>query len=750
VFFSIDGSRFEGQHVNGVRQGHGSVVLGAPLQGQYTGEFRNGRPHGKITYDWLNGMSFTGYNEGGRPTRGVLKDTDGRKYDVTYSADCGLFWNNRCKAIPDVFGPLVWPRPPGSQTHCGDAGPPPEPLTKEPTQEQCAKDERELQSQREEEEQRRRQREEEEQRRRQREEEEQLRRQREEEEQRKRQAASALVSGGPPCEVPTESVITWTSNFSDEKKIGEGAFGDVFEGALDINQRQVRVAVKRLKPSIRLQGDETEHRAALSGIRREIHVLSTFFHPNIIRLLGYTSTSAGMTEEMCLIYELGQCGSLEKMLVDAENVQDLSWRSRVRVAAGISRALNYLHCHDPRAPAYHRDVKSANIVLDFGFSPKLIDCGLSKFIPNEQRFGTIMSTRGAVLGTPGYMCPTYQRTGKYEAKSEIFSFGIVLLELLTGRIQGYQQMPENDLYGVYIEDESPLGDNLDTRAGTWSAESADELEKLVRECVATHKRRIASMLAVMRRLVRLEKEFCQATPEERRLTRLTEDLQCELEALRLQAERQQAAHQEAQRECVVCYDQSPQGVGCEGPSSHFICSDCAPRQVQTILQQISPGAYASDQRLECHRAQGGRIKCVLPDCEAFYSETWLARALPDDVFRQYRAAQDEVVEQRLFVQLQERFQEDLAAARAEFQSSSRTAQTAQDEAATEEFMRRQYPNAVQCPTCGAGPVIPENCYDLQAHHGESTRGGRISNACPSCGFFSRERGDWIRWNGRMR
>ena len=140
-----------------------------------------------------------------------------------------------------------------------------------------------------------------------------------------------------------------------------------------------------------------------------------------------------------------------------------------------------------------------------------------------------------------------------------------------------------------------------------------------------------------------------------------------------------------------------------------------------------------------------------PDCcEAFYPETGLARAVSDDVFRQYSAAKDQVVEQRLFEELQQRFQRELAAAMAEFQRSNLAAQSAHNEAATAEFMQRQYPNAVQCPRCGAGPVIPENCYDLQAHHGQNTRGGRISNACPSCGFFSRDRGHWVRWNGQMR
>ena len=83
--------------------------------------------------------------------------------------------------------------------------------------------------------------------------------------------------------------------------------------------------------------------------------------------------------------------------------------------------------------------------------------------------------------------------------------------------------------------------------------------------------------------------------------------------------------------------------------------------------------------------------------------------------------------------------------------NSRAARTAQDTAATAEYLRREYPNAVQCPRCRAGPVIPENCYDLQAHHGEALPPGRgrISNACPSCGFFSRDRNDWVRWDCQL-
>jgi hypothetical protein len=94
----------------------------------------------------------------------------------------------------------------------------------------------------------------------------------------------------------------------------------------------------------------------------------------------------------------------------------------------------------------------------------------------------------------------------------------------------------------------------------------------------------------------------------------------------------------------------------------------------------------------------------------------------------------------------------LMAARREFENGNIVARAEQGAAAAAEFMRRQYPNAVQCPRCHTVPVIPQYCYNLQAHHGElpDTGCGCISNACPSCGFFSRERGDWVRWDGLLR
>jgi len=200
---------------------------------------------------------------------------------------------------------------------------------------------------------------------------------------------------------------------------------------------------------------------------------------------------------------------------------------------------------------------------------------------------------------------------------------------------------------------------------------------------------------------------------------------------------------EACRKCCICLEDKAQGLECG--EHHFICPDCAPQEVERILDKIQEEPTA----LARHREHGGRIECVQTDCRALYAETLLARNVPEDVFRRYRGAQDEAVEQRLFDQLQEQFQQRLDAARAAFEGSG--AKAAQDTAATAEFLRRQFPNAVQCPQCGAGPVIPENCFDLQAYHGERLeRGGRVSNACPQCGFFSRDRGRWARWDGQMR
>ena len=181
----------------------------------------------------------------------------------------------------------------------------------------------------------------------------------------------------------------------------------------------------------------------------------------------------------------------------------------------------------------------------------------------------------------------------------------------------------------------------------------------------------------------------------------------------------------------MCFDEGVRGLACGRLSEkHFICAECAPREVERVLQDLK-----EPMPLERHRERDGRIKCILNECAATYSDAQLVAVLPARIAQEYRQATAEVAQYR-------RTQQQEESARRIHQNEA---------AASARYLQRHFPNAVQCPRCGAGPVIPERCWDLGAHHGEmASGGGQISNACPACKFFSRERRDWAPWDGRMR
>ena len=215
--------------------------------------------------------------------------------------------------------------------------------------------------------------------------------------------------------------------------------------------------------------------------------------------------------------------------------------------------------------------------------------------------------------------------------------------------------------------------------------------------------------------------------------------------------------------CGVCLDDGVRGVACGAQARHIICATCAPMEVQRVLQDLlEPTA------LERFRQRGGLIKCVQDGCIATYSDEFLAPLLPASTEQHYRREQADVARYHrawgrvpfecvcgFTAGTSSAWEKHLALRNTPYSSvkHSRVIRAAGDseEAATAQYLRDHYRNAVQCPRCGAGPVIPEQCADLQAHHGETlSRGGRISNACPSCGFFSRNRGDWASWDGLLR
>ncbi|KAK4354783.1 hypothetical protein RND71_026977 [Anisodus tanguticus] len=203
-----------------------------------------------------------------------------------------------------------------------------------------------------------------------------------------------------------------TQNFRETNLIGEGGFGSVYKGRLDSG---LIVAIKQLN----LEGLQGNQEFVV-----EVLMLSLMHHENLVNLIGYCTHG----EQRLLVYEFMSKGSLENHLFDLEpGMEPLNWKTRLKIAAGAAHGLEYLHKANP--PVIYRDLKSSNILLDSEFNPKLSDFGLAKLGPVGDN--THVSTR--VMGTYGYCAPEYAMTGKLTLKSDIYSLGVVLLELITGR-----------------------------------------------------------------------------------------------------------------------------------------------------------------------------------------------------------------------------------------------------------------------------------------------------------------------------
>lgn len=204
-----------------------------------------------------------------------------------------------------------------------------------------------------------------------------------------------------------------TRGFKEVNLIGEGGFGRVYKGRLETGQV---VAIKQL--------NQDGHQGFQEFIV-EVLMLSLLHHSNLVTLIGYCTDG----DQRLLVYEYMPMGSLEDHLYDLDpGKEPLSWNARIKIAVGAARGLEYLHCK-ANPPVIYRDLKSANILLDNDYHPKLSDFGLAKLGPVGDN--THVSTR--VMGTYGYCAPEYAMSGKLTLKSDIYSFGVVLLELITGR-----------------------------------------------------------------------------------------------------------------------------------------------------------------------------------------------------------------------------------------------------------------------------------------------------------------------------
>ncbi|MFS7981432.1 putative protein kinase RLK-Pelle-DLSV family [Helianthus anomalus] len=203
-----------------------------------------------------------------------------------------------------------------------------------------------------------------------------------------------------------------TNNFSDNNKIGEGGFGPVYKGLLEDGRE---VAVKRLSKRS-TQGVEE--------FKNEVIFTSKLQHRNLVKVLGYSTQG----EEKLLVYEWMPNKALDLYLFRETEKKILNWSQRFHIINGVSRGLLYLH-QDSILRIIHRDLKPANILLDRDMNPKISDFGIARsFGGNETQTDT-----KRVVGTYGYMSPEYARNGIFSVKSDVFSYGVLVLEIVSGK-----------------------------------------------------------------------------------------------------------------------------------------------------------------------------------------------------------------------------------------------------------------------------------------------------------------------------
>ncbi|TKY58884.1 hydrolase [Spatholobus suberectus] len=208
-----------------------------------------------------------------------------------------------------------------------------------------------------------------------------------------------------------ENIIVATNNFSPDNKLGEGGFGPVYKGTLIDGQD---IAIKRLSRSSG-QG--------LVEFKNEAKIMAKLQHTNLVRLLGFCIDS----DERILVYEYMSSKSLDLYLFDASRRNELDWKKRRNIIEGTAQGLVYLHRYS-RLKVIHRDLKASNILLDEEMNPRISDFGLARI------FGVKGSEENTerVVGTYGYMSPEYAINGVVSVKTDVYSFGVLLLEIISG------------------------------------------------------------------------------------------------------------------------------------------------------------------------------------------------------------------------------------------------------------------------------------------------------------------------------
>ncbi|KAJ9705320.1 hypothetical protein PVL29_003385 [Vitis rotundifolia] len=285
--------------------------------------------------------------------------------------------------------------------------------------------------------------------------------------------------GTGPRKFSFDELALATSNFAEEEKLGEGGFGGVYRGFL--RELNSYVAVKRVS------------RGSKQGMKEyasEVKIISRLRHRNLVQLMGWCHKK----RELLLVYELMPNGNLSSCLLDEKTL--LTWAVRYKIALGLASSLLYLH-EEWEQCVVHRDIKSSNVMLDSDFNAKLGDFGLARLVDHGKGSQTTV-----LAGTMGYMAPKCLMTGKASKETDVYSFGIVALEICCGRRPVEPKAKEKqvrlvewvwDLYevGKLLDAADPrLSDDFDEEqmerlmiVGLWCAHPDCDLRPSIRQAI---------------------------------------------------------------------------------------------------------------------------------------------------------------------------------------------------------------------------------------------------------------------------
>lgn len=311
--------------------------------------------------------------------------------------------------------------------------------------------------------------------------------------------ASCPVSsagGHQPPEITFQDIIDGTRDFHHEMRIAEGHFSDVYRAQTGSKE----VAVKLFK-----QTNMEAWKKLWDVFRREMEIQHLYQHPNVLEPLGCFSGEG----RYCLVYPYFPNGSLfHRLHRRRDGEPPLSWQQRLSIIKGAAKALHHLHTAQP-CPVVCGNISSANILLDEGLQPKLSDFGLARLRPHSANHNCTVTLETRLPSNLGYLSEEHIRDGKLSFSLDVYSFGMVIMETVTGR-KVTEDVPKQtalrDLLEAEVEDSGGVDSCmqfLDESAGRWSPAVALDLLRLALDCAARRRRNRPSMENVLPALSRL-------------------------------------------------------------------------------------------------------------------------------------------------------------------------------------------------------------------------------------------------------